>query len=157
MSPHICSANRDFLKEIRRYYNIKNIVYQKRHQKIDHETGKIKVLSIYGLTLGTELYQNMMLIMKNSMERKRISLESFYNTPLRRWLLKVLPEEKLEEMLKILSTYRIAKLLGISKSVIDRFTKNVYNLEIPTREDVSEHEIKYWTKYLNEIGEYPRE
>jgi len=157
VSPHICSANRDFLEIIRKYYNIKNIVYQKTHQKNDYETGKLKVLNVYGLTLGTELYKNMMLIMKNSMKRKRFSLESFINTSHRRWLLKVLPKEKLKEILKILPTYRIAKLLGISKSVIDRFIKNVYNLEIPTREDVSEHEIKYWTKYLNEIGEYPRE
>ena len=69
--------------------------------------------------------------------------------------MKVLPKEKLEELLKILPTYRIAKLLGLSPSVIERLIKNVYDLEIPIRGDVSEHELKYWTKYLDEIGKYP--
>ncbi len=157
ISPQICSANRDFLEQIKISYNIKNMVFQKKQQKIDYETGKINVVRVYYLTLGTEIYTNMLIVMKNSMERKRISLEAYRTTPLREWLLKVLPKEKLKEILKILSTYRIAKLLGFSKSVIDRFAKHVYNLEIPTLKDVSEYEIKYWTNYLNEIGEYPRE
>jgi len=69
--------------------------------------------------------------------------------------LKVLPKEKFEELMKILPTYRIAKLLGLSHSVIERFIKNVYGLEIPIRGDVSEHELKYWTTYLDKIGKYP--
>ena len=69
--------------------------------------------------------------------------------------MKVLPKEKFERLLKILQTYRIAELLGLSHSVIERFVKNVYDLEIPVRGDVSEHELKYWTKYLDKIGKYP--
>ena len=156
VSPQIISANRNFLEKIKEYYKIQNNVSQKEYQKIDYETGIVNYRKVYGLTLGTRLYQNMILVMKNSMERKRISIESFTNTPIRKWLLQVLSKEKLKEMLKILSTYRIAKLLGISKSVIDRFSKNVYNLEVPMRKDVSDYEIKYWTKFLNEIGKYPR-
>jgi hypothetical protein len=95
--------------------------------------------------------------MKNSMGRKRFSLGAFYNTPLRKWLLKVLPKEKLRELLKILPTYRIAKLLGVSNSVIDRLIKKVYDLETPIRGDVSEQEKKYWIKFLNKISEYPKE
>ncbi len=155
VSPHICSANRDFLEKVRKYYEIKNAVFLNKKEKIDYETGKIKVLKLYRLTLGFQLFQKMMLVMKNSMERKRASLESFYITPQRRWLLKVLPKEKFEELLKILPTYRIAKLLGLSHSVIERFIKNVYGLEIPIRGDVSEHELKYWTTYLDKIGKYP--
>lgn len=157
VSPHICSANKNFLEEIQIYYNTKNIVFQKSQEKIDYETGKTKILTLYGLTLGTELYQNMILIMKNSMGRKRFSLEAFYNTPLRKWLLKVLPKEKLRELLKILPTYRIAKLLEVSNSVIDRLIKKVYDLETPIRGDVSEQEKKNWIKFLNEISEYPKE
>ena len=89
------------------------------------------------------------------MERKRASLEFFYITPQRKWLLKVLPKEKIEKLLKILPTYRIAEFLGLSHSVIERFVKKVYNLEIPIRGDVSEHELKYWTNYLDKIGKYP--
>ncbi len=157
VSPHICSANKNFLEEIKKYYNIKNIVFQNSQEKIDYETGKTKILTLYGLTLGTELYQNMVLIMKNSMERKRYSLKAFYNTPLRKWLLKVLPKEKLRELLKILPTYRIAKLLGVSNSVIDRLIKKVYDLEIPIRGGVSEQEKIYWIKFLNDIRKYPKE
>ena len=155
LSPHICSANGDFLEKVRKYYEIKNTVFLNKKEKINYETGEIKVLKLYGLTLGSQLFQKMMLIMKNSMERKRALLESFYITPQRKWLLKVLPKEKLEELLKILPKYRIAKLLGLSPSVIERLIKNVYDLEIPIRGDVSEHELKYWTKYLDEIGKYP--
>ena len=155
VSPHICSANRDFLEKIRKYYEIKNMVSLNKTEKFDYETGKIKVLKLYGLTLGPQLFKKMMFIMKNSMERKRASLEFFYITPQRKWLLKVLPKEKIEKLLKILPTYRIAEFLGLSHSVIERFVKNVYNLEIPIRGDVFEHELKYWTKYLDKIGKYP--
>jgi hypothetical protein len=153
VSPQICSANRDFLEKIRKYYEIKNTVLRNKKEKFDDETGKIKVLKLYGLTLGPRLFQKMMLIMKNSMERKRTSLESFYITPQRKWLLKVLPKERFEKLLEILPTYRIAELLGLSHSVIERFVKNVYDLENPIRGDASE--LKYWTKYLDKIGKYP--
>ena len=89
------------------------------------------------------------------MKRKRALLESFYITPQRKWLMKVLPKEKIEKILKIFPTYRIAELLGLSQSVIERFVKNVYDLEIPIRGDISEHELKYWRKYLDKIGKYP--
>ena len=91
------------------------------------------------------------------MKRKRFTSEEFYNTLLRKSLMKVLPKEKLRELLKIMPRYRIAKLLGISNSVIDRLAKNVYDLEIPIRGDVFEHEIKYWIKFLDEIKENLKE
>ena len=57
--------------------------------------------------------------------------------------------------MKILPTYRIAEILGLSNSVIKRFIKNVYNLEIPKFRDVSEPKLKYWINYLDKIGKYP--
>lgn len=157
ISPHICSANKDFLEEIQMYYCTKNIVFQNYQIKIDYETGKIKILILYGLTLGKELYQNMMSVMQNSMERKRFTSELFYNTRLRKSLIKVLPKEKLRELLKIMPRYKIAKLLGVSNSVIDRLIKNVYDLELPIRGEVSDQEIKYWRKFLSEIRDNLKE
>ena len=157
ISPHICSANKNFIEEIKKYYCDKKIVFQNYQRKIDYETGKIKILILYGLTCGTKLYQNMLSVMQNSMERKRFTSEMFYNTRLRKSLMKVLPKEKLRELLKIMPRYRIAKLLGISNSVIDRLAKNVYDLELPIRGEVSEQEIKYWRKFLNEIRDNLKE
>ena len=155
VSPHICSANGEFLEKIRNYYKIKNEVFLTKKEKFDYEMGKIKVFKLYGLTLGPQLFNRMMSVMKDSMDRKRSSLESLYITPQRKWLMKVLPKEKFEKILKILPTYRIAEILGLSHNVIKRFVKNVYDLEIPIRRDVSKHELKDWMKYLDKIGKYP--
>ncbi|MFX1373500.1 MAG: hypothetical protein ACFFCE_16730 [Promethearchaeota archaeon] len=155
VSPHICSINGEFLEKIRIYYQIKNNVFLTQKEKFDYETGKIKLLKLYGLTLGPQLFHKMMSGMNNSMKRKRALVNSVYITSQRNWLLKVLPKEKIEKILKILPTYRIADLLGLSPNVIKRFVKNVYNLEIPIRRDVSEYKLKYWMTYFDKIGKYP--
>ncbi|MFX1502107.1 MAG: hypothetical protein ACFFDH_14180, partial [Promethearchaeota archaeon] len=154
ISPHICSVNGEFLEKIKNYYQIKNKVFLTQKEKFDYETGKIKVLKLYELTLGLQLFHKMMSVMNNSMKRKRASEKSLYITPQRKWLLKVLPKEKIEKILKILPTYRIAELLGLSNSVIKRFVKNVYDFEIPIRRDVSEHKLQFWMTYLDKIGKY---
>lgn len=155
ISPHICSANGEFLEKIRNYYKIKNEVFLTEKEKLDYETGKIKVFKLYGLTLGPQLFYKMMSVMKSSMKRKRASLKSSYITLQRKWLLKVFPKDEIGKILKILPTYRIAELLGLSHNVIKRFVKNIYDIEIPTCRDVSDHELKYWMKYLEKIGKYP--
>jgi len=78
-------------------------------------------------------------------------------TTQRKWLLRVLAREKLEEILKILPINTIAEIMGISHSVIKRFAQIVYDLEIPRYRDNSEQKVNYWKNYLEKIGKFLNE
>ncbi len=54
-------------------------------------------------------------------------------------------------------TYKISEYFGLSHSVIVRLAENVYELKIPICKEVSEQELIYWIKYLDEIGKYHNE
>lgn len=118
-----------------------------------------KSLTFIQKTKGILNYQlkdkDLSMDLKYFLEENNVIHVRYIITPQRKWLLRVLPKEKLEELIKILSTYRIAEILGLSHSVIKRFVKNVYDLEIPICRDVSEPKLKYWTKFLDKIGKYP--
>lgn len=157
VSPQICSANKVFLEKLRRYFGIKNKIYCSYKEKINCKTGKIYILKLYQLTLGIQLFEKMIKTMKNSMERKRTTRKSFYMTTQRKWLLRVLAREKLEEILKILPINTIAEIMGISHSVIKRFAQIVYDLEIPRYRDNSEQKVNYWKNYLEKIGKFLNE
>lgn len=72
ISPQICSSNKDFLEEIRKCFGIQNHIYSIKKKKIEYESGEIKIIRMYYLTLGHKLFYKLMSIMNDSMNRKRI-------------------------------------------------------------------------------------
>ncbi len=89
---------------------------------------------------------------KGGLQRKRVSLEVFENygvSRVRRWLMKVLPKDTLQQILEFLSPRAIAKTLGVDHGTISRVAKD-YGVEIKK----GSHYSSIWQLILNRGKSY---
>ncbi len=84
------------------------------------------------LHIDVKLFEEMLRNYKKSMERKKVELEFFEKyyeikqkptTPQRIWLRNKIPKKILGEILKVLSTNKIAKILGVNRYTIKIFAE----------------------------------
>jgi DNA-binding transcriptional regulator WhiA len=171
--PKIISSNKDFLLEIKEYYDIKSDIKSKIEEKYDFIRDRIFTSKMYSLYLGIDLFREMLQNYKYSLERKRIPLERIEQygiSPVKSWLMKVLPKENLQQIFKFLSPYKIGEMLGVRVETIYSLAKDVYGFEIPySREqyirikqliniygESSQYfkDFNYWLKYLEKLGKF---
>jgi len=111
------------------------------------------------------------------MERKKVELEfleKYYEpkekppTPHRIWLKKNIPKKILEEILKVLSSNKIAKILGVNRSTIKTFAEeygvDFFHAGYYIRIDRLNHYhgrksdfyelYQHWLNYLKKIGKF---
>ena len=171
--PILKSSNKEFLLEIREFFDIKSDIKSKIEEKYDFKREKFTKSKMYRLYLGIDLFREMLKIYKYSLDRKRIPLERIEEygiSPVKHWLMRVLPKEKLRQILKVLSPYKIGENLGVRVETIYSLAKDVYGIEIPNsceqyiriqqlinNRGESSHYFKdfnYWLKYLEKLGKF---
>lgn len=171
--PKIKSSNKDFLFEIKEYFDIKSDIKSKIEDKYDLIRDRIFTSKMYSLYLGIDLFREMLKNYKYSIERKRIPLERIEQygiSPVKYWLMRVLPKENLQQILKFLSPYKTSEILGVRVETIYSLVKDVYGFEIPnSREqyirikqliniygESSQYfkDFNYWSKFLEKLGKF---
>lgn len=128
---------------------------------------------MYRLYLGVNLFREMLKSYKYSLDRKRISIERIEQygiSPVKHWLKKVIPKEKLQLILKVISPYKIGEVLGVRVETIYSLAKDVYCLEVEhsreqyiriqqlvhKRGETSQYykDFNFWLKYLEKQGKF---
>lgn len=171
--PQIKSSNKEFLLEIKEFFDIKSNIKSKIGEKYDFKREIFIKSKMYRLYLGIDLFREMLKSYIYSLERKRISLERIEEyglSPVKYWLKSVLSKEKLRQMLKVLSPFKIGERLGVRVETIYSLAKDVYGLEISNsreyyirikqlinnRGESSQYfkDFNYWLKYLEKLGKF---
>ncbi len=132
IGPTVSSSNYEFLSQIKKIFNLKYKIQPKSSETYNYRKNMIVKSEVYTLYLGTELFSKMLKAYSGGLKRKRVSLEfleKYGVSPVRRWLIEVLPKEKLQQMLEFLSPTFIAKTLGVSLRTITRLAED-YGIEI---------------------------
>lgn len=171
--PELKSSNKDFLLEIKEYFNLKSEIKSKIEDKYDFVRDKIFTSKIYSLYLGIDLFREMLQKYKYSLKRKRIPLDRIKQygiSPVKYWLKKKLPKEKLRKIIKIISPYKVGEILGVRVETIYSLAKDDYGFEIPfnreqyirikqlinNRGETSQFfkEYYYWLNFLEKLGKF---
>ena len=177
IQPSLASSNKDFLLQIKNYFDIKNKISSRVIEKYNIRKNKMVKTHANALNINVKLFEEMLKNYKNSMERKKVDLEFFEGyyepkakkpTPQRVWLRKKLPKRILKEIIKVLSPNKIAKLLGVHRSTIMNLSDeyNIYFFDggyylsidrfIRYQDKDSEFYEPYhrWLDYLKKIGKF---
>lgn len=170
--PSIASSVRSFLMQIKDYFNINNTIQKTSKEIYDFNRNKFIISTGFKLNLGHDLFEIMMSIKVNSLERKRIPLECLNRpkmTAQRKWLAEIFTEEELNSLLDVISPTKTSELLGIHRETLVSFAKEVYGLEVPSgsyynqltryeqlfgKEIPYYSELNYWTNYLCKVGKF---
>ncbi|MFX1530212.1 MAG: LAGLIDADG family homing endonuclease [Promethearchaeota archaeon] len=125
--PSLTSSNKKFLRQIKDYFGIKNIISSRVIKEYNLRKDKMVKTNASALNIEVKLYEEMIKNYRNSIERKRVGLvffDDYYEpkakppTPQRIWLRKKIPKDILKEIIKVLSPNMIAKLLGVNRNTI---------------------------------------
>ena len=130
--PSIISSDYTFLLEIKVYFNIKYKIYNHSYEKYDFKQKKVVKTEGYKLLLGIDLFREMLISFRDSLKRKRVSIDFLDNqstTSQRLWLRKILRKDKLEQMAQFLSAHKIGKLLGIDHRTLISFADEDYGFK----------------------------
>lgn len=171
--PIIKSSKKDFLCEIKEYFNIASEIKYQIEDKYDFKQDKIFTSKMYRLYLSMDLFKKMLINYKYSLERKRIPLERIEQnsiSPVKTWLIKALTKENLRQIFKFISPSKIGEILGVRVETIYSLAKNDYALKIPySREDYIRikqlinnngessqyyNDYNYWLNYLENLGKF---
>lgn len=170
--PSIASSVRSFLVQIKRYFNIKNVIQKSTIERYDYNRNIFLRDTGYKLNLGQDLFEMMMSVKSNSLKRKRIPFESLNRpkmTAQRKWLAEIFTEEELDSLLDVISPTKTSELLGIHRETLVSFAKEVYSLDVPSgsyynqlatyeqhygKEIPYYSELNYWINYLSKVGKY---
>ena len=167
----IYNTNKQLLEQIKDYFNLQGKIGLGKTEVYDSETNRILLSKSYRLNIPINLYREMMLVRKDSMQRKREDPEKlkYYGLSLsRKWLMDNLHKQELENMLKFHSPYYIARSLGFTRDLIIWLAKDIFKLDIKSdgvsyyntiyssiqRDDINSEyyeEYHYWSKYLGEL------
>jgi len=142
----IKSASKKFLEQIQSLFNIKNqIKLIEKKNKIRNHNGFIRVIKgkCYALTLGSELFNEMIENYENSLKRKRFKFptneERILKLKQNAWKGRherklQLSKEELEKLVYLMPKSKIAFLYGVSAGTISKWCKK-WNIKSPTRGD----------------------
>ncbi len=171
--PKIISSSREFLSQIKRYFGLPYKITLQVTEVYDYKKEMMIKGKVHKLYLGTELFKKMLKTYKGGLKRKRESfefLEKYGVSDVRRWLMKVLPKDKLQRMLEFLSPKFIAETLSVNRGSIIRLAKE-YGIEIKQGgyyKSIQQliryrgksyqyyEEFHYWLNSLGELGKFKR-
>lgn len=174
ISPSIASSNRLFLEQIKQHFDISNRLQKSITVNYDYKRNINIRGEGYKLTLGHDLFKQMMLLEVDSMKRKRITLDLLKKPKLtgqRKWLAENFTDIEFDSLLDVISPTKISKLLGIHRETIVSFAKRICHLEVPSGGYYNQlatylqhygkkvpfySELVYWTNYLDQIGMYSK-
>lgn len=122
----ILSANRDFLENIRKFFDIQFGVRK------DHEDN-----NVWSLTLGASLFNEMIMNYKYSLERKRKSFDENPRSGVIDQLRTLISKELLQELIYQYPVYKLAEMYKVYKGTFSKFIKEM-GVIIPDR--------GYWLK-----------
>ena len=177
IQPRLASSDRDFLSQIKEYFNIKYCISSRIIEKLNLRKNEIVKTKAHTINIGVKLFEEILKNYKFSMNRKKIDLEFFREyyklkpkppTPQRIWLKENLPKHVLKEIIKVLSPNRIAKLLGVGRStiknLIDEYGINYFDggyyisidrfIRYQNRDSEFYKPYSQWLDYLKKIGKY---
>lgn len=126
----ICSASEQFLKDIKRKFNIKNEVreYETRVEDLkDLDSGSVVKQYIYRLRLGPNIFNKMMDNYLDSMPRKR---NHFKDNCLEILKEKIGSDEKLQELAYKFRRFELIELFDTSKHFLDKLIKD-WEISLP--------------------------
>lgn len=126
----ICSASEQFLKDIKRKFNIKNEVreYETRVEDLkDLDSGSVVKQYIYRLRLGPNIFNKMMDNYLDSMPRKRIHFKDNCLEILKE---KIGSDEKLQELAYKFRRFELIELFDTSKHFLDKLIKD-WEISLP--------------------------
>jgi len=160
VSPEIYSSNRKFLVEIKRYFNLDDKVYSRTIERINPRRGIIVKTPYSKLSLNSQIFEEMMNNYSNSLKRKRVSANYYkdyvfggekikIHIEQKKWLKNVIKKGELRKILKVLSLFRISKILGVSKQALLRYAEDS-NVE-------NNYHKGHYIKISNSIRRYGKE
>lgn len=164
-----------FLLQTKKEFDIPYDLYHRIQEKHNFKQKKLITSDSYSLYLGSKLFEEMLRNYKTSLKRKRFplsKLEMYHISYERKWLIDVLPSDKLYEILKSLSPHAIAKILGLDGNTIRSLARNVYNMDfkhhghyITIRNSIRWNgssspyyeNVFYWENYLKKLGKFKKD
>ena len=174
ISPSIASSNKIFLEQIKQYFSITNKLQKSTSVYYDYKRNIELIGEVYKLTLGHDLFKQMMSLEVNSLKRKRIALNLIDKPKLtsqRKWLAENFTKLELDSLLDVISPTKISLLLGIHRETLIGFAKKIYHLEVPSgsyynqlstylqhhgEEEPYYSNLVYWTNFLETVGVYSK-
>ncbi|MFX0073845.1 MAG: LAGLIDADG family homing endonuclease [Candidatus Hermodarchaeota archaeon] len=174
ISPSIASSNLEFLKQIKHYFSLSYDIQKFTNVKYDYKRNRDVIGDCFKLSLGLELFKQMMSLKIDSLKRKRINIDLILKPKLtrqRKWLAEKFTELEMDSLLNVVSPTKISILLGIHRSTLVSFAKNIYHLDVPNGKYYNQlarslqfrgklvsfySDFVYWTRKLEEIGKHSK-